>query len=82
MFLLCWVFVAVLKLSLVAASRGYSPDVVLRLLIVVASLVAEGGPWSAQVLECADFSSCHTWAQERQLQVSRAQAINSCGARA
>ena len=43
MFLLCWVFVAVLKLSLVAASRGYSPDVVLRLLIVVASLVAEYG---------------------------------------
>ena len=43
MVLLCWVFVAVLKLSRVAASRGYSPDVVLRLLVVVASLVAEYG---------------------------------------
>ena len=68
--------------SVAAVSRGYSPAAVCRLLIVVASLVAEGGPWSAQVLECADFSSCRTWAQERQLRVSRAQAINSCGARA
>ena len=36
-----WVFVAVLRLSLVAESRGYSPAAVLRLLIAEASLAAE-----------------------------------------
>ena len=36
----CWVFVAALRLSLVAASRGYSV-VVRGLLIAVASFVAE-----------------------------------------
>ena len=39
---LCWVFVAERRLSLVAASWGYSV-VVRRLLIVVASLVVEHG---------------------------------------
>lgn len=34
-----WVFVAVLRLSLVTLSRGYSPAVVHRLLVAVASLV-------------------------------------------
>ena len=38
---LCWVFVAVSGLSLVAASEGYSLVVVRGLLIAVASLVAE-----------------------------------------
>ena len=40
-FLLCWVFVAVHGLSLVAVSGDYSLVVVLWLLIAVASLVAE-----------------------------------------
>ena len=36
---LCWVFVAMCRLSLVVASRGYSPAEVQGLLIAVASLV-------------------------------------------
>ena len=40
---LCWVFVAVRGLSLVAASWGHFLVVVLGLLIAVASLVAEHG---------------------------------------
>ena len=40
-FWLCWVFVAVHQLSLVAAGRHYSQAVVCGLLITVASLVAE-----------------------------------------
>ena len=42
-FWLCWVFVAVRGLSLVAASWGHFLVVVLGLLIAVASLVAEHG---------------------------------------
>ena len=38
---LCWVFIAAPKLSLVAASRGYSLVAVLGLLIVLASFVTE-----------------------------------------
>ena len=38
---LCWVFVAVSRLSLVAASEGYSLVAVRGLLIAVASLVAK-----------------------------------------
>ena len=38
---LCWVFVAALRLSLVAVSRGDSLVAVYRLLTAVASLVAE-----------------------------------------
>ena len=39
----CWVFIVMLKLSLVVASRGYSLVAVRGFLIVVASLVAEHG---------------------------------------
>ena len=42
-FWLRWVFLAERRLSLVAASRDYSSVVVRRLLIAVASLVAEHG---------------------------------------
>ena len=41
LFLLCWVFFAERGFSLVAASGGYSPAAVLRLLIAAASLVVE-----------------------------------------
>ena len=40
-FCLCWVFIAASGLSPVAVSRGYSLVEVCRLLIAVASLVAE-----------------------------------------
>ena len=40
-FWLCWVFVAVLGLSLVAVSRGYFLVSGCRLLILVASLITE-----------------------------------------
>ena len=40
---LCWVLVAVHGLSLVAASWGHSLVAVLRLLIAMASLIAEHG---------------------------------------
>ena len=40
-FWLCWVFLAVCWLSLVAASRGYPLVAVYGLLIVVASLVVK-----------------------------------------
>ena len=43
LFWLHWVFVAALRLSLVAVSEGYSLAEVHRLLIAVASLVAEHG---------------------------------------
>ena len=42
-FWLCWVFVAVWALSLVAVSGDYSPLAVHGRLIVVASLVAQHG---------------------------------------
>ena len=41
LFRLCWVFVPVLRLSLVAASGGYSVVVVHGFLIAVASLAVE-----------------------------------------
>ena len=43
-FWLCWVFIAMQELSLVAASGGYSLVTVHRLLIVVPSFVREPGP--------------------------------------
>ena len=43
-FWLCWVFVAVHRLSLVVASRAYSVVAVHKLLIVVASHVV--APWA------------------------------------
>ena len=46
-FWLCWVFVAAGGLSLVAVSGSYSLlQLVYRLLIAVASLVAEHGLWA------------------------------------
>ena len=42
-FLLCWVSVAMHRLSLVVMNGGYSLGVVCGLLISVASLVAEHG---------------------------------------
>ena len=51
---LCWLFVAELELSLVAASKGHSLDMTHRLLTAVVSLVVECGLWG-------------TWAQQLQL---------------
>ena len=42
-FLLCWVFITLHELSLVAASKGFSLVAVRRLLIVVASLLGGTG---------------------------------------
>ena len=50
----CWLFVAALKLSLVAASKGRCLDVIHRLLTAVVSLNVERGLWGA-------------WAQQLQL---------------
>ena len=55
-FLLCWVFVAIHRLSLALVSRGYSLVVVCGLHVVLASLVAEHGLWVHGV------SSCDAWA--------------------
>ena len=52
---MCWVFVAILGFSLVAASEGYSPGVEHGLLIVVAALVAEHGLWGTQVSAVVAF---------------------------
>ena len=52
-FFLCWVFIAAQGLSLVVGSEGYSLVAVLRLLTVVASLVAEHrlqGTWASVVV--------------------------------
>ena len=53
----CWVFVAVHGLSLVAASRGYSSlrcaGFSLRWLLLL----------QARALECTGFSRCGAWAQ-------------------
>ena len=64
---------AVCRLSLVAASRGYSLVVVCGLLIVVAS-VAEQRLCSAQasVVAACGLSSCSSWALEHRL--------SNCGA--
>ena len=65
---------AVRRLSLVAASRGYSLVVVCGLLIVVASVVAEQRLYSAQasVVAACGLSSCSSWALEHRL--------SNCGA--
>ena len=47
-----------LRLSLVAASGGSSPNAVYRLLVAVASLVAEHGS------RHSGFHSCSAWAQQ------------------
>ena len=51
-FWLCWVFVAAHRLSLDAASRGYSPVAVHRLLIAVASFWGSVGSraWASVVV--------------------------------
>ena len=46
--MLCWVFVAASRLSLLATSGGYSLVAVYGLLIVVASLVVDYRLWSTQ----------------------------------
>ena len=56
LFWLCWVFIAVHGLCLVAASRHYTPIALHRLLTVVASLIEVRTPKQG-------FSSCETWAQ-------------------
>ena len=56
-------------LSLVVASGGFSLVVVLGLLIMVSSLVAEH-----RALGQAAFRSCVLWAQQLQFLGSRAQA--------
>ena len=62
--------------SLVEAIRGYSLAVVHRLLIAVASLVAEHRLQSvrASVVAAFGLGSCSSWAVEQQL--------NSCGTQA
>ena len=67
-FWLCWVFVAVRGLSLVAASGGYSllwcVGCSLRWLLLLQTTGSR----------CMGFSSCGTWAQQLWLAGSRAQA--------
>ena len=61
---MCWVFVVVPELSLVASSGDCSLVAVCRLLIVVASLVAERGlqgAW-ASVVAVHRLNSCGAWA--------------------
>ena len=70
------VFGAALGFSLTVTSGSYSPVTVHRLLIAVASLVAEHGLWGAQasVVAAHGFISCGSQAPEHRL--------NSCGSRA
>ena len=65
-FRLHWVFITVCRLSVVAASRGYSLVVVCRLLILGASLVAEHGVNSHGRIHTqwlSGLSSRSLWAQ-------------------
>ena len=73
---LFWVFAAACELSIVAASWWLLFVVVLRLLIAVASLVAENGALSIQALIGAvrGLSSCALWTLEP--------GLRSCGAEA
>ena len=64
-FWLCWIFVALFGLSLVAVSRGRSLVLVHGLLLSAAYSVH---PW------CASFSSCSMWTQWLWLVGSRAWA--------
>ena len=61
---LCWVFIAALRLFLVAESGGYSLVVVCRLLTAVASPVKEQGLWGlwASAVAAHELSSCSSWA--------------------
>ena len=67
----CWVFPAA-QTSSGWASRGSSLVVAARLLIVVAPLVVEHGPWSTGASATRGFSSCDSRALEHRLR--------SCGA--
>ena len=58
-FWLCWAFIAVCGLFLVAVSRGCSLVVMRGLLTAVASLFCR-----ARALRCAGFSSCGVRAQQ------------------
>ena len=71
-----WVFVAECRLSLVAVKGRCSLVLVHRLLIAVASFVAEHGlwgPWPSEVAP-AELSSCDTQALEHRLRNCGAQA--------
>ena len=68
-FWLCWVFVAVLGVSLVVVRRSYSLIAVHKLLIAVASLAAEHrlkGTQASAVVACG-LNSCGFWALEHRL---------------
>ena len=73
-FWLCWVFVAVLGVSLVVVRRGYSLLSVNKLLIAVASLAVEHGLKGTQatVIVACGLSSCGFWALEH--------GLSCCGA--
>ena len=65
----CAGFLLLCRLSLVAASRGYSLVAVRGLLIAVASLIAEHGLYSVQasVVAAHGLSSCGSWAPKHRL---------------
>ena len=72
-FWLCWVFIAAMGFSLVAASWGYSLVVGSGLLTGVASLVTDHGLSGVQAWAVVvhGLSSCSSWAPEHRL--------NGCG---
>ena len=65
----CAGFLLLCRLSLVAASRGYSLVAGCGLLIAVASLIAEHGLYSVQasVVAAHGLSSCGSWAPKHRL---------------
>ena len=73
-FLLCWVFIAACRLSLVAARSGYSLVVVHEPLIAAASLIVEHRlqRMQASVAAVCGLCSCGSWVLEHRL--------NCCGA--
>ena len=75
-FSLCWVFVALCRLSLVVVSRGYSRVAVHGLLVVVASLAAEHKLQGVQALVAVGLrlSSCDSRVLES--------SLSSCGSQA
>ena len=73
-FWLCWVFVAVRGLSLVAASGGYSSLSCAGFSLWWLLLLRSTGSRHAGFSSCGMLSSCGSWALERRL--------SSCGARA
>ena len=73
-FWLCWVFLAARAFSLISVNGGFSPVAMRRLLIVVASLIAQlrHQGTQASVAVARGLNSCSSWALEHRL--------NSCGA--